>query len=154
MLSAWRIVKAKHAKSAFNGEGARLFGGRWNSVGKTVVYVSEHQSMAALELLVHVRPLIPKQRYLAYLLEWNESLMEKVEIAKLPKNWKKSPAPVTLQAIGDHWLEKGATPVLAVPSAVLPVERNFLLNPLHPDFSKIRIHHPIPFIFDPRLKGR
>lgn len=154
MISAWRIVKAKHSKSAFDGEGARLFGGRWNSMGKAVVYVSEHQSMAALELLVHVRPLIPKQRYHAYLLEWEESLMEKVEVSKLPKNWKTSPPPGALQAIGDRWLEKGATPVLAVPSAVLPIERNFLLNPLHPSFSKIRIHRPVPFIFDPRLKGR
>ncbi len=64
MLSAWRIIRATHVKSAFTGEGARVYGGRWNSPGTGVVYVSEHESLAALELLVHLTPLSPNARYL------------------------------------------------------------------------------------------
>ncbi|HTH19992.1 MAG TPA: RES domain-containing protein, partial [Candidatus Udaeobacter sp.] len=74
MPSAWRIVRAARANSAFTGEGARIYGGRWNSRGTAVIYVSEHESLAALELLVHLTPLSPHDRYLSFRLEWEDKL--------------------------------------------------------------------------------
>ena len=74
MPSAWRIVRAARVNSAFTGEGARIYGGRWNSRGTAVIYVSEHESLAALELLVHLTPLPPDDRYLSFRLEWEDKL--------------------------------------------------------------------------------
>ncbi len=150
MPSGWRIDKPR--RRAFSGEGARRFGGRWNSPGIAVVYVSEHQSLAALEIFVHLQPLLPQDKYLAYQVEWPAALME--ELKKLPADWRASPpGPLTMQ-IGDQWVRGARSPVLAVPSTILPAERNFLLNPAHPKFSQIRIHKPVEFTFDHRMIGR
>ncbi len=150
MPSGWRIDKPRRA--AFSGEGARRFGGRWNSPGVAVVYLSEHQSLAALEIFVHVQPLIPREKYLAYFVEWDEALMEVRK--KLPPDWRASPpGPATMQ-VGDQWVREARSVVLAVPSAIVPAEHNFLLNPAHPKFRQIRQHKPVEFVFDPRIIGR
>lgn len=153
MLRAWRIVRDAHAASAFDGEGARLYGGRWNPPGLAAVYVSEHASLAALEILVHTQPLIPAVRYSAFEIEFDEGLVEHVTWADLPEGWNESPPMVSMQ-VGGRWLREAGSAVLAVPSAVLPLERNFVLNPRHPDFGKIHIAKPQRFAFDPRLLDR
>src|SRR5256885_16203700 len=103
MLSAWRIVRATHVKSAFTGEGARVYGGRWNSPGTGVVYVSEHESLAALELLVHLTPLSPDARYLSFRLEGEAKLTEYFPVKKLPPYLNgETPIFQTIQ-IGDGW---------------------------------------------------
>jgi len=152
MPSAWRIDRPR--RNAFSGEGARRFGGRWNSPGIAVVYLSEHQSLAALEIFVHVQPLIPRDKYLAYFVEWDEALMEKLSSKKLPPDWRASPPGAATMRIGDQWVREARSVVLAVPSAIVPAERNFLLNPAHPDFRKVRQHKPVEFAFDARLVGR
>ena len=154
MQSAWRIVKLQHSKAAFSGEGARRFGGRWNSIGKLAIYLAEYQSTAALEVLVHHYPLMPQQKYHCFRVEWSEKLMEKVDDSRLPKNWRANPPRCESQDLGDHWLENGTAPVLSVPSAIIPSERNFILNPSHSDFKRIKIHPPKLFVFDPRLLGK
>jgi len=152
MPSGWRIDKPR--RSAFSGEGARRFGGRWNSPGVAVVYLSEHQSLAALEVFVHLQPLIPHEKYLAYFVEWDAAQMEELSLKKLPPDWRASPpGPATMQ-IGDQWVREARSVVLAVSSAIVPAERNFLLNPAHPRFRQVRLHKPIDFVFDPRLVGR
>ncbi len=152
MLSGWRIDKPRRA--AFSGEGARRFGGRWNSPGVAVVYLSEHQSLAALEIFVHLQPLIPQEKYLAYFAEWDEAQMEALSVKKLPSDWRASPpGPATMQ-IGDRWAREARSAVLAVPSAIVPAERNFLFNPAHPNFRQVRLHKPVEFVFDARLVGR
>ncbi|CAN5557828.1 RES family NAD+ phosphorylase [soil metagenome] len=152
MPSGWRIDKPR--RQAFSGEGARRFGGRWNSPGVAVVYVSEHQSLAALEIFVHLQPLLPQDKYLANRVEWPAALMEELPAKKLPTDWRASPpGPATMQ-IGDQWVRAARSAVLAVPSAILPAERNFLLNPAHPKFRQLRMHKPVEFTFDHRLIGR
>ncbi len=150
MPSGWRIDRPR--RNAFSGEGARRFGGRWNSPGTAVVYLSEHQSLAALEIFVHLQPLVPREKFLAYLVEWDPSLME--ELKKLPADWRASPPGAATMQIGDEWVREGRSVVLAIPSAIVPAERNFLLNPAHPKFSQLRLHKPVEFAFDPRLVGR
>src|SRR5881398_3168635 len=122
MASAWRIVRAARVSTAFTGEGSRLYGGRWNSRGTPVVYVSEHESLAALEIFVHTMPLSPTERYFSFRVDWN---------AEPPTNGS--------MRVGDDWVRTGRSAVLALPSLLSRSELNFLLNPTHPDFKKIKI---------------
>ena len=150
-FTAWRITKRKHAKTAFNGSGARKYGGRWNSPGTTIVYTAQTQSLAVLEMLVHLDGPDLLQRYLLIGVEVDESLVQEVMTRDLPANWQFDPAPIALRSIGDGWIGAASSVVLRVPSTLVPAENNFLLNPVHPDFKKLVIGDPILFQFDPRL---
>jgi RES domain-containing protein len=150
-LTAWRIIKRRHIKTAFNGSGARNYGGRWTSPGVTVVYTAETQSLAVLEVLVHLDSPELLQKYLLISVEIDESLVSDIERSQLPRNWRTDPAPGKVRSIGDRWILAGTSAVLRVPSALIPAENNFLLNPLHPGFRKLRIRKPVNFRFDPRL---
>jgi RES domain-containing protein len=154
MRSGWRIVRASHAKDAFSGEGSRLLGGRWNSVGTTVTYLSEHESLAALELLVHTMPLPPTERYFSFQVQWDHRLTEYFPIDDLPHHWNAERPPIAAQEIGDRWVREKRSVVLALPSLLSTIELNFLLNPNHPDFKKIKIGKPIEYRFDRRLLDR
>ena len=151
MITAWRIVKRRRAGRAFTGEGARLYGGRWNSAGVAVVYTAESQSLAALEMLVHLDASELLESYVVFEVGMEESLVMKVERWQLPRDWRADPPPRKGQQVGDAWVAKGTSSVLQLPSAILPAEHNFLLNPRHPDFPKLVIGKPAPFRFDPRL---
>lgn len=154
MASAWRIVLASEAIHAFSGEGPRRYGGRWNSPGTAVVYVSEHQSTAALEVIAHNMPLSAEFEYRAFRLEWADGLTEVLPERQLPSNWRLSPPGLETMEIGDQWVRGKRSAILAVPSAISPDDRNFLLNPKHPDFKRIRIATAIDYEFDARLLGR
>jgi RES domain-containing protein len=154
MPSAWRIVRAARVNSAFSGEGARVYGGRWNSRETTVVYVSEHESLAALELLVHLTPLSPNARYLSFRLEWEDKLTEHFPIKNLTPHWNAEPPTFQTMQIGDEWVRDGKSVALAVPSVLSTSEMNFLLNPKHADFKKIKISQPVEYRFDSRLLNR
>ena len=148
---AWRIVQRKFLKSAFSGEGARRFGGRWNSPGHAAVYIAQSQALAALEILVHLDSEELLQHYVAIPVTIPERFISQVFITALPKNWRAYPAPRATRAIGDAWLAQAPSPVLQVPSVVIPSESNFLLNPAHRHFHKLRIGKPVPFHIDPRF---
>lgn len=150
-IRAWRITKRRHAKAAFSGAGAKKYGGRWNSPGTAVVYVSEAQSLAILELLVHLEAPDLLQKYVLISVDMPEDAVQNLDRASLPKNWRSEPAPVQLRNIGDEWAQKGSSVVLRVPSALVPAESNFLLNPAHADFQKLVIGEPVAFSFDERL---
>ena len=154
MTSAWRIVRASRARTAFSGEGAWRYGGRWSSPGVRIIYVSEHQSTAALEIFVHTMPFVADEKYKAFRLEWPNNIMETLPVKLRPPNWRISPAPLETMKIGDRWVNEQRSAVLAVPSAISPADRNFLLNPAHPDFKRIRIARPIDYEVDVRLLGR
>jgi RES domain-containing protein len=150
--SLWRIVKAKHAASAFDGEGARRYGGRWNPRGTPVVYLGGTLSLAALETFVH---LAPEDARLA-LVAMEVIVPDSVKIAELPTkslppDWRNEPPPHATQAIGLDWAKRNETALLRVPSIIVPREFNYLLNPGHRDFTKLKIQPPIPFGFDSRM---
>jgi len=153
-VKAWRITQQKHARTAFRGEGARLYGGRWNSPGVPIVYVAQSRSLAMLEVLVHLDTPALLRKYVFLEATFDASLVTDVERSSLPKNWRSDPVPPSVQAVGDRWAASGASAVLRVPSALVPDESNFLLNPRHADFGKIEVSRPRPFRFDARLKGR
>ncbi len=151
MLEAWRIVRAKHAAGAFSGKGAAQFGGRWNSRGVPVVYASATLSLAVLETLVHLNPPVVFH-FKVFHLRFDEGLVEPVPSGKLPAEWREEPPPRSTQAIGDDWVRAGRSAMLALPSVIIPTERNYVLNPAHRDFKRIKIGPPEDFTFDTRIE--
>jgi RES domain-containing protein len=150
MRRAWRIVKEKHAASAFDGEGAWRYGGRWNSQGTRVVYASGTKALAALENLVHLNPPV-SFTYVAIPFAFEDALVEKFKLSDLPAEWTEEPPPPSTQVIGDQWVKEGRSAVLELPSVIIRDEPNYLLNPAHNDFKNIILGTPEPFSFDPRL---
>jgi RES domain-containing protein len=151
VLVGWRIYKPKHAATAFTGEGARLFGGRFNSKGVAVVYTAGSASLAAMEMLVHLQATDLLAEYRICPVEFDDALVRTLDPADLPRGWRRSPPPAGVQAVGDAWVAAADSAVLRVPSAVVDPEHNYLLNPSHPDFAKVVIGKPRRFLFDPRL---
>ncbi|MGA9798480.1 MAG: RES domain-containing protein [Terriglobales bacterium] len=152
IVTSWRITKRKHARHAFTGRGAWEFGGRWNNQGTAVVYTAQSQSLAVLEMLVHLDSSELLTKYVLIGVEFDDSLVGRIEPSALPGDWRSDPGPAELRAIGDNWVLNGSSAVLQVPSALVPGENNFLLNPAHPDFAKLSLGKPLDFRFDPRLR--
>lgn len=150
MRTVWRITTARFVQTAFSGEGARLYGGRWNPKGCEVVYTAESQSLALLELLVQDDPLRANYVLIPAVLP-SDLRMTQLDAGELPDNWRTIGARDVLQAMGLEWIRSGQTAVLSIPSAVLPEERNYLLNPRHPDFARIVIGEPRSLQTDTRL---
>jgi RES domain-containing protein len=151
MPRAWRIVKRRHAKDAFDGEGARLYGGRWNSPGVAVVYASDSRALAALEILAGLQSNFPLPDYILIPVDFGESLVVTLEVEGLPEDWRKNPPPASTQRLGDDWVAREESVVLKVPSALVPQESNYVLNPRHPSFSEIKVGKPESLAIDPRL---
>ena len=150
-MRAWRICKRRYADTAFNGEGAFRYGGRWNSHGVPVVYLGGNPSIAALEIIVNIDDSEDLYRipYALIPVDFDESLVSRVET--LPADWRQDPPPPSTAKIGDEWFRSRRSALLEVPSAVIPVERNFILSPLHEAFAQIKIGEPQKFEFDSRL---
>lgn len=153
-MKAWRITQRRRADTAFSGEGARLFGGRWNSPGIPLIYVAQSQSLAVLEVLVHLDTPALLEKYVLFEVEFASPLIVDLDRSLLPKNWKSDPVPEAVQAIGNKWASSGISAVLRVPSVLVPEESNFLINPRHSDSGTIMISDPQSFQFDPRLAKR
>lgn len=152
-MRVWRLCKAEHA--TFDGEGARTGGGRWNHPGTAIIYTSETLSLAALEFLVHVQPATMPDDLVAMAAEVPRGVaVREVRLGELPPGWREYPAPKELADLGTAWVAGLRTAVLSVPSAVIAQERNYLLNPRHPDFHKIRVGRRERFVLDPRLVQR
>ena len=151
MITAWRIVKAKHESSAFDGEGARLAGGRWNSPGLAVIYTAQSAALAALEMLVHLESSSLLSSYVLIPCSFQKRLVLRLDRTRLPAQWRAHPAVPPLQLLGDAWLKNGLSTVLEVPSVIIQSESNYLLNPVHPDFASIDVGPAQPLDFDVRL---
>ena len=152
MKRVYRILRKPYSKQPLNGEGAYRFGGRWSSVGTRLAYTAEHLSLAMIEYFVHVDPNDPPKDLVAAAAEIPGGVSRSVvSLNELPSNWRQSPAPIALAAIGDRFVRECRVAVLIVPSALAPVETNWLVNPLHPEFARIRVRHPEVFRYDARF---
>ena len=150
-MRAFRIVKKKHALTAFTGDGARAYGGRWNLPGIPMVYAAHTRALAALESLAHFGGAERRMAFVTFQIDIPEALAMLVEEADLPRGWRSGePGPAT-QAIGSEWQRSASSAALVVPSVLVPQERCVLLNPEHPDTDKILVAWPEPFEFDARL---
>ena len=147
----WRICRERYAEEAATGEGARLFGGRWNSRGVRVVYTSTSLALAAVETFVNLEPnLQPKD-----LVSIEGEIPDGVEIIRLdekllPPDWYAT-RDDSLRHFGDQWIREAQTVALLVPSAAILGELNLLLNAAHQEFPKIKFRDPQPFRFDVRM---
>jgi RES domain-containing protein len=152
MLSAWRIVPIQRADSAFDGEGARLYGGRWNSPGRATIYTAGSRALAALEALVHLNASMTHMQYRLFEVQFPESLVHTIEIQALHQALRSTTISAQTQSAGDTWLREANSPVLRIFSAIIPQEPNYLLNPQHPKFRRLMIGEAEHFAFDPRLQ--
>lgn len=151
MPTVWRIVKERYAAQAFDGEGARRFGGRWNSRGVPVVYAACSRALAALELLVHLERSAMLSAYVLIGCDVDDALVDTLDPTTLPAHWGQSPATHELARMGDAWVRAGRSLALAVPSALVPDEPIYLLNPKHTQFDAMRVGVPQRFDLDIRF---
>jgi RES domain-containing protein len=154
-LRVYRAFERKHAATAFSGEGARLYGGRWSSPGTAVVYTSTTFSLALLEIMVNTsRAGIPADMVYAPIDIPDDVRREVLDVAALPQKWFAFPAPAACRSAGDSWIESGRTVALVVPSAVARIEANVLLNPAHRDFARLAIGAIENMAIDSRIRRR
>ncbi|WP_447554477.1 RES family NAD+ phosphorylase [Vreelandella sp. EE22] len=151
-LHAYRLVKRKYQDTAFDGEGARLYGGRWNSPGNACVSVASSESLALLEIMVHLESYRLLEAYALLRLTLPAESILRVGIEDLPDNWQEAPAPAETAELGDGWLASKQSLALALPSVIVPRELNYMLNPAHPLFDQITTTaEELTFQADPRL---
>lgn len=137
-MLVWRLSRKRHLDQALKGEGARRFGGRWNSKGVAVVYTSESLELALLEALVHLDvDALPKD-YWQVCFEVDDAVIEEPP-KRLPKGWDAPPPYLPrVQKIGDAWVKSGVGLAMRVPASVLPLRSNVLINPAHSDIGGVR----------------
>ncbi len=146
----YRIVNCNYA-SDLSGMGAKLYGGRWNSEGKAMLYTASSRALAILEVLVHLQPLIVPDNFCLTEIEVPDVKVATVDIDLLPDNWQDVDPPLVLRDFGNAFLKKQEHLLMRVPSSIVPDEYNYLLNPLHPDADKVKLIKRLPFRFDQRL---
>jgi RES domain-containing protein len=148
---AWRLATRREPRAAFDGEGARLYGGRWNRPGTPLVYAAEHLSLAVLETFVHLDPEDEPRALFRFRLKLPESAVERLPPARVPASWRNYPAPDETAEIGSDWARKNEALALMVPSAIVPEESNILVNPAHPAFRQLLLERGERFSFDGRM---
>jgi len=152
-MRLWRICARRHAHS-LSGEGGLYASGRWHTKGRPIVYAATHPALAVLEALVHAEPsTAPADLRLLTIETPDDIVLDRADPDDLRRNWQRTPAPRELQELGDRWLDRNATALLLVPSAVLPSTENALLNPAHEAAPSCTIVANEPFSFDARLLG-
>jgi RES domain-containing protein len=152
-MRAFRLVRKKYA-NPLSGEGAARSGNRWNSKGTALIYCADSRALAMAEVAVHLSlGLLPKDYEMVELEIPDEVSLSSLAPANLPVGWNSFPHLLQTQRIGDEFVATAESCVLQVPSAVVPGDFNFLLNPAHPDFERIQIKSRVDFPFDSRFFG-
>ncbi|NBC65962.1 MAG: RES domain-containing protein [Bacteroidetes bacterium] len=150
-IRVWRICRRKYKESAFSGEGPKLYGGRFNSEGLTAVYTSGSLSLSLLEMLVRTNDRSYLRHCIIFHAEIPEFLVDSPALTDLPEGWNKIPYGHTSQDFGDDWLSSNKSLALKIPSVVIPIEYNYVLNPNHPDYSNLQIKEKEQAGIDERL---
>lgn len=147
-MKVYRIANKKFAKD-LSGEGAKLYGGRWNFTGDSMLYSASNVALAALEVVVNMQFINIPVDYKLVIIEIPDNIKIHPIFMNFDKDWTKNMA--LTQYFGQLWLQSKKSLLTEVPSAIIPVDKNILINPLHPDFSKIKILDVVDFNFDNRL---
>jgi len=150
-ITVWRLTRKQYAESAFSGEGARRYGGRFNSPGTPVVYTSESLSLALVETLTGLERYHQLRSYVFFRVRLPEELVSEVTETDLPAEWDRHPPPSQSQRIGDRWASREKSIALRVPSVVVPYSYNYLLNPSHASFEQVEVGSEESFPVDERL---
>jgi len=145
LTRVYRILRKRYSKKPLDGEGAYQFGGRWSSPGTRLACAAEHLSLAIIEYYIHIDPGDSPPDLVVVSADIPDSVSRRrVALSRLP-------APLALAAIGDSFAADRKIAVLIVPSVLAPSESNWLINPRHPDFRRIRVHPPEDFRYDARF---
>ena len=154
MIRVYRIVRKPYSRTPLDGEGPYRFGGRWSSPGTRVAYLAEHLSLAMIEYFVHIEASDPPKDLVVVAADIPDSVSRVVLTRRtLPRNWRQVPAPPSLAMIGDSFVAERKSAILVLPSALVPSESNWLVNPLHPEFAEIQVQPAEPFHYDARFFG-
>lgn len=150
-MEVFRLSRERYAH-VLSGEGASKTGGRWNSIGVDMIYTAGNRSLAMAEVAVHLSLALLPDDYCMITIDLLKGVsVQEMNPKKLPTDWRSFPHPVTTRAIGDRFIADGNHCVLQVPSAITQGDFNFLINPRHADFKKIRIRTVEPFPWDRRI---
>lgn len=150
-MNCYRIVHKKYADT-LSGEGARLYGGRWNTKGNSMIYTAQSSSLAMLEMLVQRNIQLVGINYFLITIQIPDSIkIKNIDILEVPDSWDANPPNETTKSIGDTFVNEREYMILSVPSAVNPLESNFLINDQHPDFREVSIIDKEQIVFDKRL---
>ena len=145
----FRLANGDHIND-LSGTGAKMYGGRWNSIGQVALYTTQNISLAILEILVHVKKYKRPPDYHLITISIPDNIKPAIiQPGKLKKTWKDDPA--YSQFMGDTFLKSKEYLVLKVPSVIVEQEYNYILNPAHTDATKIKIISSSLFEFDKRL---
>ncbi|MEC3881369.1 RES family NAD+ phosphorylase [Parapedobacter sp. 10938] len=152
-MVVFRLVREQFA-SPLSGKGAALRGARWNSVGVELIYTAGNRSLAMAEVAVHLTLASLPSDYLMMSI-WipDDVQITSLSVSDLPNNWNTFPHPLLTQQIGDAFVANAKCAVLKIPSVVTYGDFNYLINPKHPDFSRIKVDSLVKFPFDRRLFG-
>lgn len=154
-MRLFRLCRRPFSRNPLDGRGGLFASGRWHTPRRLVCYASDSLALASLEILVHCEPdLIPTDLIAVEINVPNSVAIAELSARALPRSWRRYPAPASLQRLGNEWLDRNSACVLRVPSALVPSESNFLINPARPDARKLRVVRKAPFQFDPRLVDR
>ncbi len=148
-IKAYRIVGKNSINSAFDGEGSRIYGGRWNSKGVSVVYTSDSLALSSLETIIHLPTYDLLEDYVYFKLSLDSKM---IYDSPIPTGWDERPNAPVARSIGDAWVIHNSYPAMKVPSVLVPESYNLVINIHNPDYSDIRIDAPKPLTFDSRLK--
>ncbi len=150
-MQVFRIAKTRHIRD-LSGTGAVLYGGRWNQKNIPIIYVAENRALATVEYLVHIPlSIIPNNLSIACFEIPDDIIPEQVSIAMLPKNWRVYPAPGKLADLGSEWALAKRSLLLRVPSVVVGDQFNLLINPKHPEMTRVTISRIERYSFNRRL---
>jgi RES domain-containing protein len=155
MIQVFRLQKATFAspENILSGYGAELFGGRWNTVGQAVVYTSATPELSLLETLVHIEELYLDEMpvYVLAIIEIPKDSILEVALSDLPNNWNDIHITLDNQRFTHNWLESESHLAMAIPSVIVPMSLNYLINPNHPRMKEVKVVEITPFSFDSRL---
>jgi RES domain-containing protein len=155
VMRIWRICREAHASTAFSGEGARRFGGRWNSRGVPMVYTSTSLALAAVEYFVNLEPNLAPGDLVSISATLPEGEPARtMQPAELLDGWWCEESLAATRELGDRWIQAATSLAMLVPSAPIHKEWNVLVNPIHPDIKELKIEPPQPFVFDARMFQR
>lgn len=153
-MTCWRLVKSRRAGQVLSGDGARLFGGRWNHAGSRIVYASSTLSLAALEVFVHLHGHEANMSFAAVQLSIPNDAVEVLSRSDLPNGWRSSPAPDACKDLGSMWARSQRSLALIVPSIIVPQETNILICVDHPLYKRVKVSSTDEFVFDERMWGK
>jgi RES domain-containing protein len=150
-MIVYRLCRKNYAND-LSGRGAEISGGRWNGKGIAALYTSSSRALCAIEIVVHIPAgIIPKDYYMVTIELPDDAGITTLNVKELPSNWNNNPIPTSTQRIGNTFLSEQKALVLKTPSAIIKDEWNYIINPMHKDFQKVKIISTEPFSFDTRL---